>query len=363
MELELVNFIKDNPRNWEEILSNKPYSITIKRDGGYVLFSYSMIDSDFSLSIVKECRGMILREDTLKPVCVPFFKFFNVQEGNAAKIDWNSARVTEKVDGSLIKVWYDDAWRISTNNTIFAYKAELQLQTTSTKNYRDLFLDGLDKQNVHFNEFFYYLDKDYTYMFEVVSPLNRVVVPYPETEIYHIGTRNNTTLKEENTDIGIRKPNEYNLYTLDDCLNAVADLPFSEEGYVVVDRYFNRVKIKSPAYVAAHHIKNNGVITNERILNLLLLGEQSEFLGYFPEYTEMFDEASRKLNLILDRLEYDWHNRILEFSSRAEFAQWANKQFMPSCMYSLLDGKYFDPKDWLYHQSTEKISSWMERIQ
>src|SRR5689334_401284 len=118
--LKLQEFINLH-ENWEELLSQKPYALSIKRDAGYVLFAYNMIESDFSNSIVQEARGVIFDELTMIPVCIPFFKFFNVQEGHAADIDWSTATVTEKLDGSIIKLWNDaGAWHISTNGTIDA---------------------------------------------------------------------------------------------------------------------------------------------------------------------------------------------------------------------------------------------------
>lgn len=33
------------------------------------------IDSDFNNPIVKECRGLIIRESDYHPVCIPFYKF------------------------------------------------------------------------------------------------------------------------------------------------------------------------------------------------------------------------------------------------------------------------------------------------
>ncbi len=59
-------------------------------------------------------------------VCWPFDKFFNVQEQYAADIDWKDARVLEKIDGSMIKLfWYKDAWRFATSSTCDAEDAAI----------------------------------------------------------------------------------------------------------------------------------------------------------------------------------------------------------------------------------------------
>ena len=65
--------------DWEKLLSEKPYALVISRDEmlgkKLVMFKYNMVDSDMSLKLVQECRGLILDEDTLELISVPFFKF------------------------------------------------------------------------------------------------------------------------------------------------------------------------------------------------------------------------------------------------------------------------------------------------
>ena len=121
--IELQKFII-NHKNWEEELQAEPYCIKITRDGPYIMFKYNQIESDFSNPLVRECRGIILKEGTFEVVCHAFDKFGNYGESYAPEIDWETAVVQEKCDGSLIKIWYDDDdWHISTNGTIDAFKA------------------------------------------------------------------------------------------------------------------------------------------------------------------------------------------------------------------------------------------------
>ena len=293
--LKLIEYIKNNIE-WEANLT-QGYAISIKRKDGFIMFSYSQIDSDFYNEIVRECRGLILHEETLTPVCVPFYKFGNYGEGYCDNIDWDSAVVQEKVDGSLIKVWnYNNEWHISTNGTIDAKDAGIPVDISPYANFYELFVKAAENCNLNIEA----LNKDYTYMFELTSPFNRVVVPYNDIKIRHIGTRDNITLEELNIDIGVDKPKIYNLKSLEDCIEMAKNLPFSEEGYVVVDKYWKRNKIKSPAYVAAHHLKNNGIITKVRIIALIRLNEQKEFLVYYPEFKDTFDEVENKINLFIN---------------------------------------------------------------
>lgn len=286
--METTEFMRKH-ENWRELLSNAPYFISFDEDDNFVLLKYDQIRSDFSEPIVRECRGLIVDKNTYIPVALSFYKFFNVQEQNADTIDWNSAVVQEKVDGSKILVWFDIyeyAWRISTSGCLNASRANVG---DLGVNFKDLFMEVFDI------ELFVRLEKCYCYTFELVSPLTKVVVPYEKTDIYFIGVRNMLTLEEIQpmsvfTLSHIKRPKQFPLRTLNDCLQVTEQMGYDEEGFVVVDKDWHRVKIKSPAYVTAHHLKNNGAVSRKRILEIIEQGEQSEFLGYFPEYKKYFDE-------------------------------------------------------------------------
>lgn len=335
--LKLIEFINNHP-NWEELLQQKPYCITIKRKDNFIIFNYNQIESDFYNPIVKECRGIILENKTFKPVCVPFFKFANYGEGYADKIDWSSARVQEKVDGSLIKVWYcNGEWHVSTNGMIDAEDAPIQ-GCTAYSNYYDLFMEALKKYNFSFDN----LNKNYTYMFELVSPYTRIVVYYPEIDIRHIGTRDNITLQELDIDIGIPKPKQYNFSSLEECVKNAKQLPFSQEGYVVVDANWHRIKVKSLAYLAVHHLKNNGQLVKARVLDLIRTNEHHEFLSYFPEYIDDFKAIEEKYNNfmrnVLKSIEEAKEIKS-KVQTRKDYALWATKQIYPPILFMYYDGK------------------------
>lgn len=296
--LKLKEFIQNNT-NWEEILSNFPYNLIIKRDFPYIMFKYNQLSSDFTIDLVREARGVIFREDTWKCVCHSFDKFGNYGESYCPEIDWSTASVQEKVDGSLIKFWYDDlSWHISTNGTIDAYKATIgDSYDVGDNSYGKLVLTAIVNAGLTVNTLFENLNKDNTYMFELVSPQTRVVVPYTNTELYFLGYRSKANDREyspheENCDEVVefikkyfKVPKIYSLYTLEQVEAAAKILTWNEEGYVICDTDFNRVKIKSPEYVKVHHLATlKGLITTERLIDLVIKNEQDEFLAYFPEY-------------------------------------------------------------------------------
>lgn len=311
---KLCCFISEH-ENWRDILKDE-YKITVKEEYPFAIFNYG-IDCDFSNPIVQESRGIILDLDNLEVVCWPFRKFGNYNESYADKIDWNTARVQDKIDGSIIKLWWNritGKWQFSTNGTINANMALANQMT------HDTFLDVIRKAD-NYNEIvlrFPIFNKDYTFIFELVSPETQVVVKYPKPHLYHIGTRNNISGMEISSDIGIEKPKEYSLKSLDDCLNVVYELNKSDdgqvrgvkkEGFVVVDGNWSRIKVKSPDYLMLHRMSSNANFSKERIIGMIrdrtvsvqdICEDFPNFAHYFKFYDFKIAELEYQVKVFCD---------------------------------------------------------------
>ena len=311
---KLCCFILEH-ENWRDILKDK-YKITVKEEYPFAIFNYG-IDCDFSNPIVQESRGIIIDLDNIEVVCWPFRKFGNYNESYADKIDWNTARVQDKIDGSIIKLWWNrmtGKWQFSTNGTINAGTALANQMTQET------FLDVIRKAD-NYNEIILRLpifNKDYTFIFELVSPETQVVVKYPKQHLYHIGTRCNISGQEMDSDIGIEKPKEYQLKSLDDCVNAAGELNKSDdgqvhgvkkEGFVVVDGKWNRIKIKSPDYLMLHRMSSNANFSKERIIGMIrdrtvsvqdICEDFPNFAHYFKFYDFKIAELEYQVKVFCD---------------------------------------------------------------
>ena len=298
--------------NWEELLAQEPYHILVKRKDGFVIFNYRQLDSDFSNEIVQECRGIIFKEGEWEhPVCHAFDKFFNYGEPNCAELDWSTAKCTEKIDGSIMKLWcYDGTWHVSTNGNIDA--SDAPVPDVRKDDFNQLFWEGITKNlTEHYNgipQFVSWLDnldKDFTYIFEMVSPYTRVVIPYAETDVYFLGARDNISGRQFGCGIDTAakfnvsmfpRPKSYPLIGLEDIINAAHDLPWDEEGYVCYDENFNRCKIKSPKYVLAHFARNNNVITRWHLIDVILKGEMDEFIIYASDYKDQIEWVKKLMD-------------------------------------------------------------------
>ncbi|MBR4039845.1 MAG: hypothetical protein IKJ11_07090 [Clostridia bacterium] len=308
----LCRFLAEHPEGWETLLLKK-YGIKSKREAAYAIFNYGF-NCNFADPMVQEARGIILDTQRLEVVCWPFRKFGNHTESYADSIDWTHARVQEKVDGSIIKLWYDAVkgdWQFSTNGTIRAEHAPVGELSKTT--FCDVIRSADNFGSIPFDS----LDRNMTYIFELVSPATQVVVPYETTMLYHIGTRSNLTGQELDADIGIRKPMTYPIHSLAECvetairLNRTDSSEIKAEGFVVVDDRWNRVKVKSPDYIAKHHLMQMKSITKRECIQMLLSSPEDAATACRanPELIPMF----KFYDYHLARLEH-LANRIGAFS-------------------------------------------------
>ncbi len=342
--MELLELIKDLPfEEVKNLLTQPPYNLIVSEDPELPLYllKYHQIDSDMGNPVVQECRGIILEKGTNKVVCYPFRKFFNASEKHAHTVDWNTAKVLEKLDGSLIKFYYYDGWRIATNGTIQAQNAPHALKD----NFENLVMDALP----NFKEIVEYFDENITYMFELVHPLNKIVIRYEKPDLFFLGLRDNTTFEESSTHpylvsdtYTFSEPKTFTFNSLDDALEMAKELPFDQEGYVVVDKDYNRVKLKSPAYFAAHRMLGNGNVTTKRLIEMVRLGKIDDFAGMFPEYNEMIDELKSKMSLlknilVTERASID----VKGYETKKDFALMAKETMCSSFMFTT-----YEMKDW-----------------
>lgn len=309
--LDIQNFILNN-KNWDEMLAAAPYFLRIKRKNNLIMFNYTQGISQ-SCEIVNESRGLILEDKTFKVVRYMFYRFYNYGQPGAAQINWNSISVDEKIDGSLVCLYYYSGWHISTRNTFDAIDSA-DIGVNFDKEVKLAMKNDL----INFED----LDKNINYVFELVSPNTKIVIYYPENHLYFLMARDLRNLKEIsiNNDNFLR-PRHYELKTLSDIQVYVNSFPGNQfEGIVVKDSQNSRVKIKNLDFLKFHYYRNNGKIKNEKILELILSGEDSEYLTYFPEHKERFKSIENFYDTILSLTAQVDNHYIRDKISNKDFA-------------------------------------------
>ena len=312
--LAIQNYIREY--GFEEAV--KTFQLKVREYEHKTLLKYDQLSAPTLMTNieVQECRGLILEKGTWNVMSLAFTKFFNADETNAHKIDWNTAHVLEKLDGTLIQVYWDwvtEEWFAGTTGTA---EGEGEVNNKMGTTFNSLFWDTVTKQYA-LNPCM--LDKDHVYVFELTTPYNIVVKPHGESSATLLTVRNRVTLQElawkdlymvsESLRMPLVKRFDLNANNVDVLLKTFENMPWSEEGYVVVDANFNRIKIKNPAYVAVHHLK--GKTAEHNIITIVKANEIEEFASTFPERRDELFRLKENYDKLTDRLNNVWSELIV----------------------------------------------------
>lgn len=306
-----------------------------------IILNYSQIESSEHDQLANQCRGLILRKKDRSSfnkelsdvvgeteiVAYPFDRFFNHGMG-AAKIDFNNIlKVYEKLDGTLIILSYDNfqnKWHTATRAV-----AEGNV-SNGTFTFRKLFELALkESYKLTFDDFTKDLNKNYTYMIELTSYHNRVVVDYKQSNLTLLGVRDNISLKELNiddVDFKLNKVNYYQFTSIEDIIKLVESFnPIEREGVVLCDSNFNRIKIKNTSYVALHHTIDSINASKRNLLTLILNEKDDDIIFNIAESLaiEIFDLKSKLIGFCknIDMKFYFIKNKsINDVNHRKEFA-------------------------------------------
>lgn len=318
-----------------------------------VLLKYDQIASPFHEPLVRECRGIILDESNgWAVVARAFDKFFNHGEPGAAAIDWSTARVQEKVDGSLCMLYhYAGEWHVATTGTPDA---------SGPVGFAGMTFADLFWQTWHAADNTLPAETS-VLVFELCTPFNRIIVRHAEAHLVLIGARARidgdlVELPVRSVQHLVRCVPEHKLTTMDEVLATFGTLdPLKTEGYVVVDAQFNRVKVKHPGYVALHHMKGNGAgPTDKRLLEIVRKGEQAEVLAAFPEWTEAMQRIDAAYQLVIEITQsaYLQHKDI---PVQKDFAAVAKQSTCPAALFAVRSGKVASVREFFADMRLESL--------
>lgn len=235
----------------------------------------------------------------------PMDRFYNFGDGAVASVDWadTKLRVYEKVDGTCIVCYWDPLhgrWHAATRSvpeadlpirggdmeigdTTFAQlflKALVATREETSGRPVDWAVDGPDNV-VHLN-------KELTYVFELVSRHNQVVVDYPDPRVYLLAARHLPSGKELPIEglrmEHVRRPRTWPLrdaVSVGAFVNAAS--PSELEGAVVCDSSFRRMKIKSMGYVLAHRSKDTVTSSPRNALEAIIMEKIDDVVPLVPK--------------------------------------------------------------------------------
>jgi hypothetical protein len=263
-------------------------------------------------------RGLVVDKEWLDThpdlvasiVSFPFIRFFNREEEDADKIDFSNSEMIEKMDGSMVGVYFQRCnYRnpeFHTRKMMSVHEPDLNVTLTNFDGKNHVFLP-LIKKYVDQLEFIPE-DGAFTYVFEFVHEASRVLTKYSSEDngLYLLGARCMTGFEELPEArlnsiayrIGAKRPRIWDSVDDENAIrNSMKNTGLENfEGFVFRDRTTGkRVKMKDADYVKLHHLLDK--IRFKHLVPIVLKGEEEEILAYFPhalEFIERIKEAHKE---------------------------------------------------------------------
>lgn len=311
----------------EELLLHKflgRENLTEHRLDGLVSFDYNKTIT-FELDwdeVTINARGIVFDEDTGKVVALPFRKFWNMEElqgdderakGLVAKIPkryrpnlTGESMILEKADGSCAIVFYAKGkWRVKTRGSFVSDQAV----------WASAYLHNFIKTEE--------MNKDWTYLFEIIYPENRIVVDYGDKEALVltgiIVTATGEELWYDDMVVEAKKieceiVKAYTFDKFEDIFNARDALTVNEEGFVITFRNGYKFKLKGEAYCNVH--RKMCALTPLhfwRAINVHTFAMPDDFLSELPEE---FRDTVDQLKAVTEDVHMNLYTKVLEYAMK-----------------------------------------------
>ena len=283
--------------------------------------------NDYTLA----CRGLIVDgEGTI--VARPFPKFFNLHsEVKMADLPDEEYQVYDKLDGSLgILYWLNEEPHIATRGSFNSHQA-----IRATRILHDKYASLIPQ-----------LNREITYLFEIILPENQIVIDYQDTEDIFLVAQVHTA---SGRDIGISDvgfptvPSYPGPVSLQD-LGKLEEQ--GKEGFVIRFSGGQRVKLKFSEYVRLHRIITG--LSTITIWECLSQGQSLDaLLEKIPD--EVYDwvrQTSEAMLKDFTNIEQQCREVYRELPTRRETALYFQQQRYPAVLFAMLTGKDYGPIIW-----------------
>ena len=326
------------------------------------IFNYRLASySDFCEPGSLECRGIMFKMDGDEPFALaslPMEKFFNLNE-NPFTMTLDLSTIVEaesKADGSLISTYssYGDLMLKTKGSTESdqCIAAMAFLERPANRAFRD---------QIHS-----IVSSGYTVNLEWCAPDNRIVLPYAERQLIVLNIRRHSDgeyvqpedLFEEFVfdvdEIELRWTERMMVSDWDVWANHLVPNETGVEGYVVRMASGQRVKIKTPWYLALHHTKDS-INSPRRLFEAVLEEATDDMRSLFHDdpvaismILEMEKFVDRIYNHLVDSVERFYErNKEMERKDYAILGQQELDKMAFGCAMQKYTGRQPDYKDLL----------------
>lgn len=285
-----------------------------------------------------QCRGLIT-DGKGEIIARPFTKFFNIEQMSETLLT-DSFKVFEKLDGSLgILYFHHNIPYIATRGS---FVGEQAIEANNM-------LHTIYKNSIHL------LDKDFTYLFEIIYPENQVVVNYGDTKglilLAVIETKSGKDLPLNNfINLGFPIAEEYkHLKQIEHIINLNE---VNKEGFVLLFDNGVRAKFKFEQYVKLHSLITE--MTSKKIWEMVK-GDISfdQFIDKVPD--ELFKWVQDKIQFFKDEynkidkeaeVEFKRIMELVPSKERKELAKHIVQHEYPQILFAKLDNKDISKYIW-----------------
>ena len=314
--------------------------VKVQERGDLLLFDYTTgahIANQWNF-FERASRGLIINRQTGEIVARPFEKFFYwLADGRT--VSGHIVSITEKMDGSPgILFRHKGQYHITTKGSFFSPQARW-----ATKFLNDYF-DLSD------------LGEEWTLLFEIIYPDNRIIVDYEGREdIVLLSARNRFTgefmpffpdLYNLAQHYGFSLPRVYTFNSVEDLIEATGGDHDNFEGWVVEFSDGQRVKFKTDRYVEVHRYIRQLDFPN--VLKAVRTGDIDYLTTLMPD--NMLADVYRWIGEIQDKVDHINAKTVHAFvkaprQSRAGYEAWVRENHPELAPYltALYNGKQIEP--------------------
>jgi len=286
-------------------------------------------------------------------VARPFKKFFNLEQHQGA-LPSEAFTVTAKMDGSLGVLYFLDGQPYIATRGSFSSDQAIKANALLSEKYGGSM--GL-------------LNPEYTYLFEILYPANRIVVNYGDLEDLVLLAVIHT---ESGAEVDIHAPDAlkefaglFPLVRIYDGIDDIAQLRAIEEenaeGFVIRFQSGLRLKLKFAEYVRLHRILTQctartiwELLRTNQPLHVFLEGVPDEFYAWVrrtrEELLAQFSSIEQQCREVVEQVQ--------DLPTRKEQAAIVLKSTYPGIVFTMLDQKNYHEAIWklLYPQASRPFA-------
>jgi T4 RnlA family RNA ligase len=280
------------------------------------------------------CRGLVL-DNNYRPIARPLPKFFNLQEYQG-KIPDGVPNIYEKLDGSLIILFhYQGQWEVASRGSFASEQAHMA---------RALLADRQAEVAT--------LDPEYTYLFEIIYPNNRIVVDYGDARrlVLLAAVHTETGVELEHHQVNwIDRAETYPATTLPEWITSIdsrqAEL-HNQEGFIL--RWPNGFRLK---YKLADYVRLHRIITRVQAKDIWECLSQNQDLDQFldsvpDEFYNWVKDTKLELETKYHAIETECLQAFKDLGDRKETALYFQTQKYPGVLFLMLDKRDYRQVIW-----------------